>query len=345
MVSLFRTTLVNRDGSYVWDAITTRSPEYDRLRRETTGRWFAADPDLERYSFYRAAVIAERGLSRAPAAVAARANSAVADSLAHALRSDPRLAITHLDHAASAVATLAATDFRCPWRVDRMRRLIARVHGGEITESAAMAQIRRTARRAGSLARWYYPVPGVDIRLLTNPVGERAALVIDDLRMAKGAWEAVALAHDLPATEIGRLVRASSAPGSGWRRRLRDKLWPLIAACTPGVPVATPLYALSLRVLVPESEAFASRVMYQPGHLRALSPQADWAREHLLSPARAAQAVTLSAERVVRAAPWPGRPAGGISAGVRLPGASGFQMFGGWRSPGQESRKATDSDE
>jgi hypothetical protein len=332
MITLYRTTLVDRDGSHVGDAVTPRSAAYDRLRKATTGRWFAVDPDLGRYSSYRAVVIAERRLRGSPAAVAAHANRAVIDALTNALRS-PRSASAHLDQAAAAAATVAATGFWTPWSTDTMRRLVTDAHEGMLGLATARARIVRIGRRSGSLVRWYHPVSGVDVLDLSDPVAERTALIIDDLRTAGCGWLAVARAHGLPATVVGRLVRAAGPVTTGWRHRMWDGLWPEVANCTPNDPVSPPLYALRLRVVIPEHLAAASLAAHQPAELRALAPRADWGREYLLPPMVAAQAQVLAAERLELPIEWSGyRDV--LAAGVAEPGSPGFAPFQGWRHAG-----------
>ena len=297
MVSLYRTTLVRRDGSFIMDAVTRRSLSYDRLRQATAGRWFSADPDLERYAAYRAAVIAERRLRSSPAAVAASGNHEVAKELLTAIET-PRTAAAQLDRVEAAISRIAATSFPGRWSIDHACRMLAAVHAGGLSIRAARAQIACLARRSGSLARWYQPIAEVDILALTEPPAEWAEVIIHDLRTAGWDGEAVAVAHGLPPLLVTELTRGIDPEAPHWRDRVRERLRPVIAETMPAQSAHPPLHALRLEVEVAESVAMASRLACQSAALRALAPFVDQQTEHLVSPGVALQARVVSVREI-----------------------------------------------
>ncbi len=334
MVRLYRSTLINGDGSFVTDAITRREPAYDRLRRATAGCWFAASPELDRYSRYRAAVITERRMRGSAASIAASANRDVVRALLTAVEC-LRTAAAQLDRAAASMAVIAATGFPALWSIDRIRRLLAEVRDGSVGSGIARARISYLGRRSGSLARWYQPVSEVDVLALTEPASERVALVVADLRRA---WdgEAVAASHGLPAALMTPLTRAVNPLAPDWRERTLERLPPIIAEAVPPPSVHPALLVLRLEADIADSVASVSRLAGLPDPLRELAPQADQEAEYLLPPEFARQARVAGAYLLHR-----GRddclPGGSYPPPPRRPGLTASQRdaavhpFAGWR--------------
>jgi hypothetical protein len=290
-VRLFRTTLVHKSGAFVADAVTPRSARYDGLRRATAGCWYADEPDLSRYSAYRAAVIVERQLQCSPAMIAAAAAARAEALVLNAVSASS----TQIDGAVAEIEQVVAAGFPSPLSVELSRRLVSEARQQRCTPAQARWLVRYLGRRSGSLCQWCRPVPAIDIAERTDPVEARLDLLTADLRpkARPGRIGQVLTMHGLDERAVSWRALTASDPA-----RVRDALRPLVIATVADEPTPSALYALQIEVEVTPDQAASSVLERQPVTLRQLAPAQDHHREYLLPGELVATARVVRTDRI-----------------------------------------------